>query len=296
MSPSAFPQHREDETTYPAPVTDHATALPISDEMADAFAADGAVHLKGLFADWVDDLVAGVARNEADPSEFFDDNGTTSDVGRFWDDYCNWSRIPEFERFAFGSGIADVAAGLMRSETVQLFHEHVLVKEPGAPRPTPWHCDAPYYFVDGPQTVSIWIPLDPVPAESTLRLIRGSHLWQDAVHPVSWTTLTGFYGDDHTTHSGGFRPIPDPDDEPDRFEVMEWACEPGDAVAFHYRTVHGARGSANLRRAFSLRMVGDDARYVQRRGATSPPFDGHGMVDGQRLRQDWFPMLPLGVG
>ena len=142
----------------------------------------------------------------------------------------------------------------------------------------------------------VWIPLDPVPAESTLRLIRGSHLWQDAVHPVSWTTLTGFYGDDHTTHSGGFRPIPDPDDEPDRFEVMEWACEPGDAVAFHYRTVHGARGSANLRRAFSLRMVGDDARYVQRRGATSPPFDGHGMVDGQRLRQDWFPMLPLGVG
>ena len=121
MSPSAFPQHREDETTYPAPVTDHATALPISDEMADAFATDGAVHLKGLFADWVDDLAAGVARNEADPSEFFDDNGTSNDVGRFWDDYCNWSRIPEFERFAFGSGIADVAAGLMRSETCLLY-------------------------------------------------------------------------------------------------------------------------------------------------------------------------------
>ena len=77
---------------------------------------------------------------------------------------------------------------------------------------------------------------------------------------------------------------------------MEGAREPGDAVAVHYRTVHGARGAANLRRAFSLRMVGDDARYVQRRGATAPPFDGHGMVDGQRLREDWFPMLPLGIG
>jgi ectoine hydroxylase-related dioxygenase (phytanoyl-CoA dioxygenase family) len=262
-------------------------------DQADAFATDGAVHLRGLFTDWIDELAAGVARNEAQPGEFFNDNGTTHDAGRFWDDYCNWSRIPEFERFAFRSGIADVAAGLMRSETVQLFHEHVLVKEPGAPRQTPWHCDAPYYFVDGPQTISIWIPLDPVPLESTLRLIRGSHRWEEAVHPVDWTTMTGFYGDDETTHSGGFRPAPDPDSQPDRFELMEWACEPGDAVAFHFRTVHGARGSSNLRRAFSLRMVGDDARYVQRPGRTSPPFTGHDMVEGQRLREDWFPMMPI---
>jgi len=34
---------------------------------------------------------------------------------------------------------------------------------------------------------------------------------------------------------------------------------------------------------------------VQRPGRTSPPFDGHGMVDGQRLRGDWFPHLPVGA-
>jgi ectoine hydroxylase-related dioxygenase (phytanoyl-CoA dioxygenase family) len=246
----------------------------------DAYAADGAVCLRGLFTDWVDVLAAGVARNEAEPSGFFNDNGTSGDSGRFWDDYCNWDRIPEYERFAFESEVGAIAAELMRSETVQLFHEHVLVKEPGAPRHTPWHCDTPYYFVEGTQTVSIWIPLDPVPLESTLRLIRGSHLWDAAVHPVSWTT------------GEGFRPAPDPDAEPDRFEILEWAVEPGDAVAFHFNTVHGARGSSHLRRAFSLRVVGDDARYVERRGRTSPPFDGHDMVDGQRLREDWFPMLP----
>ncbi len=96
-------------------------------DQADAFTTDGAVHLRGLFTDWIDELAAGVARNEAQPGEFFNDNGTTHDAGRFWDDYCNWSRIPEFERFAFRSGIADVAAGLMRSETVQLFHEQPMV-------------------------------------------------------------------------------------------------------------------------------------------------------------------------
>ena len=97
MPPSTFPQHRGDESAYPSPVSDPTTALPISDEVARTFTVDGAVHLKGLFANWVEELAAGVARNEAAPSEFFDDNGTAGDAGRFWDDYCNWSRIPEFE-------------------------------------------------------------------------------------------------------------------------------------------------------------------------------------------------------
>ena len=40
--------------------------------------------------------------------------------------------------------------------------------------------------------------------------------------------------------------------------------QPGDAVAFHYRTLHGARGNFTdrRRRAFSLRFVGDDARAM----------------------------------
>ena len=60
-----------------------------------------------------------------------------------------------------------------------------------------------------------------------------------------------------------------------------------------FAALHGARGnnSATRRRAFSLRLLGDDARYVTRPGRTSPPFTGHEMVEGQVLRQDWFPML-----
>jgi ectoine hydroxylase-related dioxygenase (phytanoyl-CoA dioxygenase family) len=49
--------------------------------------------------------------------------------------------------------------------------------------------------------------------------------------------------------------------------------------------------SPNRRRAFSLRLVGDDARYCQRPGPTSPPFPGHDMVAGQKLRTDWFPVI-----
>lgn len=86
-------------------------------------------------------------------------------------------------------------------------------------------------------------------------------------------------------------PVPDPDIE--GMEVLEWKMEPGDAVAFNYKTLHGARGneSTTRRRAFSLRLLGDDARYVERPGPTSPPFPGHDMTAGQKLRTDWFPML-----
>ncbi|UGA37437.1 hypothetical protein JOS77_25995 [Chromobacterium haemolyticum] len=41
----------------------------------------------------------------------------------------------------------------------------------------------------------------------------------------------------------------------------------------------------------SLRWLGDDARYVERPGRTSPPYPDHGMQPGQRLREDWFPVL-----
>ena len=44
-----------------------------------------------------------------------------------------------------------------------------------------------------------------------------------------------------------------------------------------------------------LRLVGDDARYVTRPGRTSPPFPEHGMTDGDRLRDDWFPTLVGGA-
>jgi ectoine hydroxylase-related dioxygenase (phytanoyl-CoA dioxygenase family) len=116
--------------------------------------------------------------------------------------------------------------------------------------------------------------------------VKGSHKWPRAVLPTRWLSETGFYPDD-----AEFMPVPDPDAE--GMDIVEYEMEPGDAVAFHYRILHGARGNAAgaRRRAFSLRLLGDDARYVERPGPTSPPFTGHGMEAGQKLRADWFPQL-----
>ncbi len=263
--------------------------LGVDPDTVTDFQRDGAVVLRGVFAEWIDLLAAGIERNLAEPSEYFDDNTKESESGRFWDDYCNWQRIVEYERFAYESPVGDIAARLMQSTRVQVFHEHVLVKEPGTSTPTRWHSDNPYYFIDGGQNVSFWIPLDPV-RENSLRLIRGSHRWPKDVRPVKWFSGEGFF-----PHVDDYAPVPDPDADPTTFTVMQWDLDPGDAVAFHYRTVHGARGneSTGRRRVFSFRVVGDDARFISRPGETSPPFPGHGMTDGDPLREDWFPYLTL---
>jgi len=257
----------------------------ITETEIQSFQRHGAVVVRDVFKDWIDVMAAGVARNMAEPGPYASENSVSQ--GRFFDDYCNWARIPEFERIVIESPAAELAALAMRSQTAQFFHDHVLVKEPGTPKETPWHQDSPYYFVEGQQTVSLWIPLDPV-REASLRFIAGSHNWDKPVRPVSWADNSDFY-----EGSQDWMPVPDPDANPDENKVLEWAMEPGDAVLFDYRTVHGARGnmSESRRRALSLRWVGDDARYVARPGRTSPPFPGHEMVDGQRLREDWFPVI-----
>ncbi len=259
--------------------------VTVPQDTIQAYQMDGAVLIKGLWADWVDDLRAGVARNMADPSPGVMATLKPGEKGSFFDDYCNWQRIPEFERVIRQSDAAAVAGQLMGCDRVQLFHDHVLVKEPGTAKPTPWHTDGPYYFVEGRQSVSLWSPLDPV-REASLRCVAGSHLWPKDVLPTRWVSETSFYPDPST-----YMPIPDP--EAEGMRILEWQMEPGDAVAFHFRTLHGARGNLTTarRRAFSLRLVGEDARYVDRPGPTSPPFPGHGMRAGARLRDDWFPVL-----
>jgi len=262
-------------------------AVPISQSQVEAYRRDGAVLLKGLFTDWIETIRAGIERNMAEPGPYAAENLNEGEEGRFFDDYCNWQRIPEFAEVVRRSQAGAVAAQLMDSNEVQMFHDHVLVKEPGTTKPTPWHQDSPYYFVEGRQTVSFWSPVDPV-AEASLRCVAGSHCWEKPVLPTRWLSEKGFYPD-----AEAYQPVPDPDAEPDKYHVVEWTMEPGDAVAFDFKTLHGARGNLSKirRRAFSLRFVGDDARYVTRPGRTSPPFPGHEMKDGQRLREDWFPVI-----
>ncbi len=188
------------------------------------------------------------------------------DPGRFFEDFCNWQRISEFAEFVRTSPAAAIAGHLLGSRSVRLFHDHLLVKESGTRQRTPWHQDQPYYNVDGADNCSMWMPVDPVDGASTVEFVAGSHLG-------AWLMPRSFMDDQAKWFpEGSLEELPDVDGDRDRFEILAWELEPGDAVFFHMLTLHAAGGATRRRRAFSVRFLGDDATHAPRPWRTSPEF------------------------
>jgi len=260
----------------------------VSEQDVTAYRRDGAVLLRGLFRDWLATLEAGVERNIREPSPIATEHRLDDGAGRFFEDYCSWQRIPEYRDFVLRSPAAGIAGRLTGSRTIQIFHDHVLVKEPGTTKVTPWHHDMPYYCVAGEQVVSFWTALDPVPRSVCPRFVAGSHRWGKLFYPRRFDD-----GANYAYQGAGYEPVPEIDAAPERYEILSWDLEPGDSLAFHFLTLHAAAGNraASRRRGFSTRWLGDDAHYVTRPGTTSPPYPGIGLEDGQRLREDWFPVV-----
>ncbi len=243
----------------------------ITNAQIEEYSEKGAIFLKNVFnKNWLKELSEGIEKNRKNPGPFACQYTPQENEGDFYDDYCNWSRIEEYKKFLFNSPAAEIAGHLTKSKEIRLFHEHILVKEPKTSEQTPWHHDQPYYCVDGEQVCSIWLPLDPVPRESGLEFVSGSHLFGKMFMPIKFLTLNEY---DYTPES--FESVPDIEGNRENYEILSWDMEPGDCIVFHFKTLHSGKGnpnSNNRRRAFSSRWIGDDAVFAERPGETSPPF------------------------
>ena len=276
----------------PPPPTDPSLALswPTDTAAIERFQADGATVLRGVFEAWVEPLRAGLERNLRAPQDyaFPCESAPSGEPGRFFDSYCNWLLIPEYLDHVTRSCAASMAGQLMRSQRAQFFHEHAFCKEPGTQRATPWHQDLPYYCVDGTQTVSLYVSLDEVPAEVAVRFVKGSHQWGRLFYPRVFLD-----GAEFNTNEAVLEPVPDVDARPRDYDILVWDLEPGDVIAFDFRTLHGTTAGRveGRRRALSTRWLGDDVTYCERPGETSPPFLDIGLEHGDRMREDWFPVI-----
>jgi ectoine hydroxylase-related dioxygenase (phytanoyl-CoA dioxygenase family) len=262
----------------------------LDDELVAAYRRDGAVCIRQLLdKDELALLRDGIEANLAQPSVRAKVASRPDDPGRFFEDFCNWQRVPQFERFIVESPLALVAQRLMASNTVRLYHDHLLVKEPGTRQRTPWHQDQPYYNLEGRQNISMWIPVDPVSRPATLEFIAGSHLGP-------WLMPRTFM--DHQAKwfpQGSLAELPDIEAAREAHPIIGWAIEPGDFVCFHMLTLHAAAGveGPGRRRVFSLRFLGDDIVHAPRRWATSPEFPGlaEQLAAGAPMDHGLFPKL-----
>ncbi len=261
---------------------------PVS--LVDDFRRDGAVKLSGLLsAAEVDLLRAGIDENLRSPGPLAIVASAPDDPGRFIEDFCNWQRIDEYRSIMVDSKLGEVAAALTGSQTVRLYHDHMLTKEPGTRQRTPWHQDQPYYNVDGHQNVSFWIPVDPVRRHSTLEFVAGSHLGPWLMPRTFRDNQAKWFPE------GTLADLPDIEAERSRYPIIGWATEPGDVIAFNMLTLHAAGGVDGdvRRRVFSARYLGDDMVHAPRKWATSPDFPG--LIDrlgaGMALDDPLFPVV-----
>jgi ectoine hydroxylase-related dioxygenase (phytanoyl-CoA dioxygenase family) len=278
---------------------------PITDDEVDAFWRDGVVCLRGVMPGvWLERMEPAVEQalahtSTTDLSEMgvglaaagatiLVDEGSRpvgGPRGRFRAGTDHWRDLPDFRAFAVESPLGAIVATLLRSRTVRLYEDSVLVKEPGTPERTAFHQDMAYFHLEGEQVCTTWVPLDAVSAETgAVQFVRGSHRWTRRFRPNMFVTtmaLPGTEGDD----------VPDYGRDPGGQELISFDTQPGDLTVHHARTIHGAHPNTSAtrrRRAISVRYAGDDAVFRVKRGAPGKPHHAT-LVEGAPLDDDACP-------
>lgn len=86
-----------------------------------------------------------------------------------------WREDELVKELVFSKRLAKVAADLIETEGVRIYHDQALFKEGGGGI-TPWHADQYYWPLESDKTVTIWIPLQSTPLElGPLEFSAGSH-------------------------------------------------------------------------------------------------------------------------
>ncbi len=86
-----------------------------------------------------------------------------------------WREDEVVKEFIFSNRLAKIAADLMQTAGVRIYHDQALFKEGGGGI-TPWHADQYYWPLETDKTVTAWIPLQATPLElGPLEFSAGSH-------------------------------------------------------------------------------------------------------------------------
>ncbi len=242
--------------------------MELTEEHHHRFQADGVVKVEqAVDPAWVARIHALADAQMASPGRWVGDSaadgGNGGDgPGRLFTDRYLWREVPEVNDFVFNSGVAGLAGRLLEAERVRFFFDHLLVKEPGTPNPTPWHQDIPYWPFLGKQIASVWVSAsDLTVEESSLEFVRGSHRWDRYFTPKAFTEQGSSWAEATEGDT-----LPDIEAERDEHDIIGFDVAAGDALVFSAWTVHGSPGNAGGHRrvALSTRWLGDDTTWDPR--------------------------------
>jgi ectoine hydroxylase-related dioxygenase (phytanoyl-CoA dioxygenase family) len=232
---------------------------PLPAETIETYRRDGVVLVRSVLSPAeVETARVAIEHVLAAPGPFAQVASRPDDRGSFTEDFRRWHDVAGIEQLARSSAAARIAAQLMGSAQVRLYHDHVLVKEGGTEQRTPWHQDQPYYNVDG-QGISAWIPVDHVPEGGCLELVAGTHRGPWLMPRTFLTGQAKWFPD------GTLGELPDIEADRGAYQLRRYDMRPGDAIFFDFLTVHGAPGFPfdGRRRVLSLRYLSEQARRAR---------------------------------
>lgn len=198
---------------------------------------------------------------------------------RLWEDH------PDIAPFTFHPKLCAAAAALLGAGCVRLWHDQALYKEPGG-RKTDAHLDYPFWPVDEPELVSVWIPFEDVrPGGGMMSYVQGSH-----------SAGIGQFVDIGQLRGG--EPcdlLADP--EVARLPLVPVPAPKGSAIFHHACTIHAAdaNDTDHTRRVFTMVYMADGLR--RSRDDAYFPLDRDGIRTGEVVVGPGHPVAwPRGEG
>lgn len=140
------------------------TAYPLMPDQIERFRRDGFIHLPNVFD------AATLARFEPTLTRLTLENdparqtplGKRDVYGQAFIQVGNlWQRDRLAREFMFSQRLARIAAELLRSQSVRMYHDQALYKEASGGF-TPWHADQQYWPLASSRCVTAWVPLHAV--------------------------------------------------------------------------------------------------------------------------------------
>jgi phytanoyl-CoA hydroxylase len=160
----------------------------LAQQEIDSYRENGFLVVERLFddaelAEWrgaVEEAVA--ARATRLPTGDVEAEGLEGDDSVYIQRLNLWKTSPPLRQLLLDARIGALAAQLEGLDSVRLYHDQALIKEPYS-GPTPWHQDMPYFSFTSRHCISIWLALADATLENgCLCYLPGSHrIWPGAV-------------------------------------------------------------------------------------------------------------------
>ncbi|OQV22044.1 Selenoprotein O [Hypsibius exemplaris] len=262
--------HNAEDISYPA-IMD-ITLIDIA-SLKKEYERNGAICIRGFLGEeWLAKAADAADAVFKEPSRLVQHSPYRSGNGELLVDYGNWKRQETIREVVFNSPIAKIVAELMASRTVTLYHDKICVKDPGDNQLAPFQEEMSNYPFSGQQACTVFVPVDPVPLETTPKFVLGSHLWGKSYYPSSFDPDYMTSGEIRTSEC---ERVPDIRKMKDAM-VTEWNLSPGDVVIYNQRTLMACNGNAtgHKQRCFVTTWFGDDIRFVARLWPICPSITG----------------------